>query len=99
MGDYVFLKVNLKRGVVRLGKRGKLSSRYIGSFKVLERVGTVTYQLALTLGLSSVHAVFYVSMLRKYTPNLTHVVDWDELVVDEDGTFKERLVRIMDSRD
>ena len=60
-------------------------------------VGTVAYRLALPPSLSSVHAVFHVSMLRKYTPDLTHVVDWGELVVDADGTFKEGLVRIMDS--
>ena len=45
------------------------------------------------------HAVFHVSMLRKYTPNPTHVVDWGELVVDAHGTFDEGPVRIMDSRD
>ena len=38
-------------------------------------------------------------MLRKYTPNPSHVVDWDELVVDTDGTFKEGPIRIGDSRD
>ena len=38
-------------------------------------------------------------MLRKYTPDPTHVVDWGKLVVDADGTFKEGPVRIMDSRD
>ena len=75
VSDHVFLKVMPKRGGIRFGKRGKLSSRYIGPFEVLEKVGTVAYQLALPLGLSSVHAVFHVSMLRKYTPDLTHVVD------------------------
>ena len=54
---------------------------------------------SIRLSLSSVHDVFHVSMLWKYTPNPTHVVDWGELVVDTDGTFEEGLVRIMDSRD
>ena len=49
MGDHVFLKVMLKRGVVRFGKRGKLSLKYIRLFEVLERVGTVAYRLALPL--------------------------------------------------
>ena len=70
MGDHVFLKVMPKRGVARFGKRGKVSSRYIGPFEVLERVGTVAYQLALPPSLSSFHAVFHVSMLRKYTLDL-----------------------------
>ena len=74
-GDHAFLKVIPKRGVVRFGKRGKLSPRYIGPFDVLERVGTVAYRLALPPSLSSVHTVFYVSMLQKYTQNPTHVMD------------------------
>ena len=88
-----------KRGVVKLGIRGKLASRYIGPFEVLERVGTVAYQLALTSSLSGVHEVFHVSMLRKYTPDPAHVVDWREITVDIDGTYEEGLVRILYSRD
>ena len=99
MGDHVFLKVMPKRGVIRFEKRGKLSLRYIGPLKVLERVGTVPYRLVLPPRLSSIHEVFHVSMLRKYTPYRTHIVDWGELVVDADGTFEEGPVRIMDSRE
>ena len=64
-------------------------SRYIGPFEVLERVGIVSYRLALLSSLSSVQDIFYVSMLRKYTPDSTHIMDWGELVVDIDGTFEE----------
>ena len=99
VGDHVFLKVMPKRGVVRFDKRGKLSPRFIGPFEVLKRVGTFSYQLALPSNLSSVHAVFHVSMLWKYTPDPTHVVDWGYLVIDADGSFKEGPVCIMDSRD
>ena len=99
MEDHVFLKVMPKRIMVRFNNWGKLSSRYIRPFEVLERVGMVAYQLALLPNLSSVHAIFHVSMLRKYTPNLTHVVDWGELIIDVNGTFEEGLVRIMDNRD
>ena len=88
-----------KRGVIRFNKRGKLPPRYIGPFEILKRVGTVAYPLALTPSLSSVHKVFHVFMLRKYTPNPTHIVDWGELVVDADGTFEEGHVRILDGRD
>ena len=99
MGDYVFLKIMPKRKVAIFGKRGKLSSRYIGPFEVLKRVGEVAYRLALPPSLSGVHAVFHVSMLQKSTPDSTHVVNWGELAVDADGTFEKGLVRIMDSRD
>ena len=64
-----------KRRVVRFNKRDKLSPRFIGPFEILERVGTVAYQLALPLSMAGVQEVFHVSMLRKYTPDLAHVVD------------------------
>ena len=85
MGDHVFLKVMPKRVVVRFGKQGKLASRYIRPFEILERVDTVAYRLALPLSLSGVHEVFHVSMLRKYTSDPAHVVDWGEITVDTDG--------------
>ena len=88
-----------KRGVVRFSKHGKLSPRYIRPFKILYRVGTVVYRLALPPSLSDVYEVFHVSILRKYTPDPAHVVDWSELGIDADGTFEERPVRIMDSRE
>ena len=99
VGDHVFLKVMLKRGVVRFGKCGKLSPRFIGPFEILERVSIVVYRLALPPSMSGVHEVFHVSMLRKYTPDPAHVVDWGQIEVDTDGTFEEGPVRIVDSRD
>ena len=74
-----------KRGVVRFGKHGKLSPRVIGSFEILERVGTIAYLLALPPSMSGVHKVFHVSILRKYTSDPAHVVDWEEIEVDIDG--------------
>ena len=75
MGDHVILKVMTKRRVVKFGKRGKLSPRYIRPFEILERVCTVAYQLAIPPSVLGVHEVFHVSVLRKYTPDLAHVVD------------------------
>ena len=49
--------------------------------------------------MSSVHKVFHISMLRRYSPDPAHLVDWEEIEVDMDGTFEEGLVCIMDSRD
>ena len=98
VGDHVFLKVMPKRGVVRFSKRGKLSPRFIGPFEMLERIGTVAYQLALPPSMSGVHEVFHVSMLQKYTPDQAHVVDWGQIEVDTDGTFEEGPVCILHSR-
>ena len=99
MGDHVFLKVMPKREVVRFDKQGNLASRYIGPFEVLERVGTVAYRSALPPSLSGVHEVFHVSMLRKYTSDLSHEVDSGGIIVDTNGTFEEGPARILDSRD
>ena len=99
VGDHVFLKVMPKRGVVRFGKRGKLSPRFNGPFEIIERVGTVAYRLASPPSMSSVHEVFHVSMLRKYTPDPAHVVDWGHIEVDTDGTFEEGPMCILDSCD
>ena len=84
--------------MVRFGKRGKLSPRFIGPFEILERVGTVAYRLALPPSMSGIHEVFHVSMLWRYTP-ACHVVDWGEIEVDTDGNFEEGPVCIVDSRD
>ena len=99
VGDHVFLKAIPKRGVVRFGKRGKLSPRFIGPFEILERVGTVVYRLELPPSMSGVHEVFHVSMLRKYTPDPAHMVDWGQIEIDTGGTFEEGPVCIVDSRD
>ena len=99
VGDHVFLKVIPKRGVVWFGKRGKRSLRFIGPFEILERVGVVVYWLALPTSMPSVHEVFHVSMLRKYTSDPAHVVDWGQIEVDTDGTFEKGPVCILDSCD
>ena len=99
VGDHVFLKVMPKRGVVRFGKRKKLSPRFIRPFKILERVGTVAYRLALPPSMSGVHEVFHVFMLWKYTPDPANVMDWGQIEVDTDGTIEEGPMCILDSRD
>ena len=85
--------------MVRFGKRGKLSPRFIGPFEILKRVGTVAYRLALPPSMSGVHEVFHVSMLRRYTPDPVHAVDWGKIEVDTDETFEEVPMCIMDSQD
>ena len=95
-GDFVWLKISPMKGVVRFGRRGKLSLRYIGPFEVLSRVGDCAYQLALPPALSAVHSVFHVSMLRKYVSDASHVLDFTELGVAPDLTTVEWPVAIVD---
>ena len=85
--------------MVKFGKHGKLSPRFIGPFEILERVGTVAYRLALPPSILGVREVFHVSMLRKYALDPAHVVDWGQIEIDTDRTFEEGPVCIVDSRD
>ena len=68
MGDKVFVKVSSWRKILRFGKKGKLSPRFIGSYEILERIGLVAYHLALPPELTKLHNVFHVSMLIR-TPS------------------------------
>ena len=88
-----------KRGVVRLGKRGKLSPRFIGPFEILERIDIVAYRLDLPPSMLGVHEVFHVSMLRKYTLDPAYIMDWVHIEVDTDRTSEEGPICILDSHD
>nr|GFB59605.1 putative reverse transcriptase domain-containing protein [Tanacetum cinerariifolium] len=83
------------RGVVHLGKWGKLNPRYVGPFNVLERVGDVAYKLDLPEELSRVHNTFHVSNLKKCHANEPLAVPLDGLHVDDKLHFVEEPVEIM----
>ena len=99
VGDHVFLKVSPRRGITRFGKGGKLAPRFIGPFEILERIGEVAYRLALPPQLSGVHDVFHISMLRKYEPDPSHVLEWSALDLDTDVSFEEKPLEVLDRRD
>ncbi|KAM1317837.1 hypothetical protein ACFX2H_003040 [Malus domestica] len=99
IGDWVFLKLSPWRGVVRFGKKGKLSPRYIGPYRITERVGEVAYKLEVLLELSKVHDVFHVSMLRHYVSNPSHVIPPQPLDINLDLTYDEKPVTILDWKD
>ncbi|GKA46366.1 putative reverse transcriptase domain-containing protein [Tanacetum coccineum] len=92
----VMLKVLPWKGVVHFGKRGKLNPRYVGPFKVIERVGTVAYKLELPQQLSRVHNTFHVSNLKKCLSDETLVIPLEELRVDDKLHFVEEPVEVMD---
>ncbi|GJS07796.1 putative reverse transcriptase domain-containing protein [Tanacetum coccineum] len=94
--DKVMLKVLPWKGVIRFGKMGKLNPRYVGPFKVLEKVGSVTYKLELPEGLRWVHNTFYVSNLKKCHADEPLAVPLDGLHFDDKLQFVKELVEIMD---
>nr|GFA92526.1 putative reverse transcriptase domain-containing protein [Tanacetum cinerariifolium] len=84
------------KGVVRFGKREKLNPRYVGPFKVLERVREVAYKLDLPEKLSRVHNTFHVFNLKKCHANEPLAVPLDGLHLDDKFHFVEKPVEIMD---
>ncbi|GKF17349.1 putative reverse transcriptase domain-containing protein [Tanacetum coccineum] len=96
VGGRVMLKVSPWKGVVRLGKRGKLNPRYVRPFNVLEKIGTIAYNLKLPQELSGVHNKFRVSNLKKCYFDEPLAVLLEGLHVDDKLRFMEEPVEIMD---
>ena len=99
VGDLVFVKISPLKRVVRFGKAGKLTPRFVGPFRVLERIGPLAYKVDLPDKMAGVHNVFHVSHLRKYVhdegvviqPNLLEDVD-----VQPELARRKGLIRIVD---
>ncbi|GKC03666.1 putative reverse transcriptase domain-containing protein, partial [Tanacetum coccineum] len=96
IGDKVMLKVSPWKGVIRFGKQGKLNPRYIGPFKIIDKVGTVAYRLELPEQLSIVHSMFHVSNLKKCLVDEPLAIPLDEIQVDDKLYFIEEPIEIMD---
>ncbi|WMV50337.1 hypothetical protein MTR67_043722 [Solanum verrucosum] len=83
-GEKVLLKVSPMKGLMRFGKKGKLSHRYIGPFEILDCVGPVAYRLALSPSLSGVHLVFHVSMLKRHLWDGDYITKWGSVLLNKD---------------
>ncbi|KAL0544358.1 hypothetical protein IC582_019472 [Cucumis melo] len=99
VGDQVFLKLSPWRGVIRFGIKCKLSPRYIGPYQITERVGPAAYRLELPIELARIHDVFHVSMLRKYIPDPSHVLQEQPIELKEDLSYVEEPVQILDRKE
>ncbi|XP_069152703.1 uncharacterized protein [Solanum lycopersicum] len=86
------------KGVMRFGKKEKLSPRYVGPYEILQCVGEVAYKLALIAELASVHPVFHVSMLKKCLGYQASILPVEGLGVGEDLSYEEVPVEILDSQ-
>ncbi|KAK8700610.1 hypothetical protein V6N13_019001 [Hibiscus sabdariffa] len=96
VGDKVFLKVSPWKKVLRFGKKGKISPRYIGPFEVIKKVGPVAYRLALPPEFDKIHNVFHVSMLRRYQLDPSHILEPEEVELNPDLSYEEEPMKILD---
>ncbi|TYK07530.1 DNA/RNA polymerases superfamily protein [Cucumis melo var. makuwa] len=86
-------------GVLRFGRKGKLSPRYIGPYQIIERVGPAAYRLELPTELARIHDVFHVSMLRIYISDPSHVLQVQPSELKEDLSYREEAVQILDRKE
>ena len=98
VGDKVLLRVSPMKGVMRFGKKGKLSQKFIGPYEILDRIGEVAYRLALPPCLAKVHNVFHVSQLRKYLSDPSHVIEPETIELDDSLTYEEVPIEILDRK-
>ncbi|KAJ9552885.1 hypothetical protein OSB04_016930 [Centaurea solstitialis] len=96
VGDKVLLKVSPWKGLIRFGRKGKLSPRFVGPFEVIERIGPVAYRLDLPIELNSIHDTFHVSNLKKCLSEETVVLPLDEIQVDGQLRVSEEPIEILD---
>ena len=92
--EKVFLKVSPWKKVMRFGKKGKLSPRFIRPYEVIEKVSPVAYILDLPPKLEKIHNVYHVSMLRRYRSDPSHVVSSETIELGPDLTYEEESVEI-----
>nr|GEY31996.1 putative reverse transcriptase domain-containing protein [Tanacetum cinerariifolium] len=96
VGDKVLLKVSPRKGVVRLGKRSKISLRYVGLFEIVERVGPLAYRLRLPQELVGVHDTFHVLNHNKCLADVNLHLPLEEIKIDGKLRIVEEPIEIMD---
>jgi hypothetical protein len=96
--DRVFLRVKPHESSIKFVKGDKLSPRFMGPFKIVERKGPMAYRLALPDSLRHMHDFFHVSVLRHYISDPTHVIDMSSLQVSDEGVLTPKSIHILDHR-
>ncbi|WMV19906.1 hypothetical protein MTR67_013291 [Solanum verrucosum] len=84
------------KGVMRFGKKGKLSPRYIIPYRISKRVGNVANELELPQKLVAVHPVFHISMLKKCMGDPSLIIPTEDIWIKDSLSFEEIPVQILD---
>ena len=101
VGDRAYLRVSPLRGVKRFGVKGKLAPRFVGPYRVFERMGEVAYKLELPEGFSGVHDVFHISQLKKCHAEMADIplrdtVPLEAIKLESDLTYEEKPIKILE---
>ncbi|TYK24155.1 Transposon Ty3-G Gag-Pol polyprotein [Cucumis melo var. makuwa] len=99
VSDKVFLKLSPWKGVLRFGRKEKLSPKFIGSYEILECIGYAAYHLASPMELSSINDVFHVSMLRKYVPDPSHILEAQPVHLKENLSYEDEPIQILNKKE
>ncbi|WMV58213.1 hypothetical protein MTR67_051598 [Solanum verrucosum] len=89
-------KVSPMKGVMRFCKKGKLSPRYVGHYKILKRVGKLAYEIELLVELAAVHLVFHISLLKKCVGDPTSIIPLESVAVKDNHTYEDVPIEILD---
>ncbi|KAK6145547.1 hypothetical protein DH2020_022367 [Rehmannia glutinosa] len=98
VGDEVLLRLSPRKGLINPKKGVKLSTRYVGLYKILQRIGKLAYRLELPAPYAGMHDVFHVSRLKKYQPDPEHIITQDTPPLMENQSYTERPIRIIDQQ-
>ncbi len=93
----MYLHVTPLRGVHRFQTKGKLTPRFVGPYKILERRGEVAYQLELPSNMIGIHDMFHMSQLKKCLRVPEEQADSEHIDIQEDLTYVEKPVCILET--
>ena len=98
VGEKAYLRVTPLKGVRRFGIRGKLAPRYVGPFTILLKHGELAYKFELPPNFPDVHDIFHVSQLKRCFKDPVWGVDHEAIELQEDLTYREYPVRVLEGR-
>ena len=84
------------KGVMRFAKKGKLTPRYVGPYKILERSIKVAYELDLLAELAIVHLIFHISLLKKNVGDPATIVPLKNVAVKDSISYEDVSVDTLD---
>lgn len=96
IGDKVFCEDCPYHYMMRFRLKGKLTLRFVGLYKILERVGKLAQKLALPVSIDMIHNVFHMPLLRKYLYGLAHMLRVENVELEDNLIYKEKQIQIID---